>query len=40
MRQLAATAAGALVGLAIMVGLFAAVARYGDCALADLDQLA
>ena len=36
MRRLAAFGAGALIGLAIMAGLFAALARAADCALADL----
>lgn len=34
MRYLAAGVAGAVIGLAVMAGLFAALAR-ADCALAD-----
>ena len=36
-RYTVAAVAGALIGLVIMAGLFAALARWGDCALADLD---
>lgn len=32
------TAALAIIGLAIMAGLFAALARWGDCALAEFDD--
>lgn len=37
MRRLAAIGAGTLIGLAIMAGLFAALASMADCALAGLD---
>ncbi|MGV0627222.1 hypothetical protein [Mycolicibacter minnesotensis] len=37
MRYVAATVAGAVIGLAITAGLSYALARWGDCALADLD---
>lgn len=36
MRRLAAAAAGALIGLAIMAGLLCVLARQADCALAEL----
>lgn len=36
MKSVAALAAVTLVGLAIMAGLICALARYGDCAMADL----
>lgn len=37
MKRLTAVGAGVLLGLAIMAGLFAALAPLADCALADLD---
>lgn len=36
MKPVAALAAATLVGLAIMAGLSYVLARYGDCAMADL----
>lgn len=37
MRRLAAFGAGALIGLALVAGLFAALAPLADCSLADLE---
>lgn len=37
MKRLTAVGAGVLLGLAIMAGLFAALARLTDCSLVELD---
>jgi hypothetical protein len=37
MKRVAAFGAGALLGLALVAGLFAALAPMADCSLADLD---
>ena len=36
-RALTAFGVGALIGLAAAAGLFAALARWGDCALAEFE---